>query len=77
MLANQCAYVPSPSTSWNRFPNVWKNSNGRANQKPNDWKMFAWVLVELMMIQTIGIRVKMANSTQHAVSSETVPRLSP
>ena len=39
--------------------------------------MFAWVLVELMMIQTIGISVKMANSTQHAVSSETVPRLSP
>ncbi len=45
------------------------NTNGEANQKPNVSKMLAWVLVELMISQTMGISVKIANSTQHVVTS--------
>ena len=46
---------------WNSSEKLWKKLNGRANQKPNVSKMFAWVLVELMTIQAIGTSVKMAN----------------
>jgi hypothetical protein len=56
---------------------LWKNSNGPANQNPNDSKTFAWFLVELIAIQAIGIRVKIANRNASTVSSGTVPRRSP
>jgi hypothetical protein len=56
---------------------LWKNSNGPVNQKPNDSKMFAWVLVELMASHAIGTSVKIANRNASAVSSGTVPRRSP
>ncbi len=69
--------VPYPSTFWKSSPNVWKNSNGLANQKPNVSKMFAWVFVELMTIHAIGISVKIANRNARVVSSVTVPRRSP
>ena len=39
--------------------------------------MLAWVLVELMSSQAMGIRVKIANSTQSTVTAVTVPRRSP
>ncbi len=70
-------YVPYPSTFWKSSPNVWKNSNGLANQKPNVSKMFAWVFVELIRIQPIGISVKIANTKASVVSRVTVPRRSP
>ena len=56
---------------------MWKNRNGRANQKPNDSKMFAWFLVELIRIHAIGISVNSANKNASTVSSGTVPRRSP
>jgi hypothetical protein len=56
---------------------LWKNSNGPANQKPNDSKTFAWFLVELMAIHATGISVKIANRNASTVSSGTVPRRSP
>ena len=39
--------------------------------------MLAWVLVELMISQTMGISVKIANSTQSVVTTVTVPRRRP
>ena len=77
VLPNQLMYVPSSSTSSKSIRKLWKNSKGRANQKPNVPKIFAWVFVELMMIQAIGTSVKIAKSTQQAVITETVPRFSP
>jgi len=56
---------------------LWKNSNGAANQKPNDSNTFAWFLVELIAIHAIGISVNSANKNASAVSSGTVPRRSP
>ena len=53
------------------------NTNGEANQKPNDSKMLAWVLVELMRSQAMGIRVKIANRTHSVVTAVTVPRRRP
>jgi hypothetical protein len=43
--------VPYPSTFWKSSPNVWKNSNGRANQKPNVSKMFACVGLQRFYIR--------------------------
>ncbi len=54
-----------------------KNSNGRENQNPNVSNRLAWVLVELIRIQAMGISVKMANRKHSAVSPLTVPRRSP
>ncbi len=66
-----------PSTFWNSSEKLWKNWNGRANQNPNEVKIPVWDLVELMMIQTTGTSVKMANSTQAVVIRGTVPLRSP
>src|SRR5579875_265006 len=41
VFANHWVNVPYPSTSWNSSEKLWKNSNGLANQKPNDSKMLA------------------------------------
>ena len=69
--------MPYPSTFWNSREKLRKNSNGRANQNPNVSKMLAWVLVELIRIQAIGISVKIENRKHSAVSPLTVPRRSP